>query len=163
MVDFLLEHAARRREGVDDRERLRLRHDAAMREAAAEAEQHDVGRPRLLHSACAVEQETQIALVVAMQHPVAHVGARVERLDQAEVAIDAHQQHRAVDAGAFDVGGMMVGRADPTARGRDDGRALGALLHQTAICGGGTNGKPRKLAMLENTPLQVACVWSHPA
>ena len=70
------------------------------------------------------EQEAEIALLVAVQHPVAGVGPRVERLDEAEVAIDADQQHRAVDADALDVGRVMIGRADPGARRRDDGGAL---------------------------------------
>ncbi len=80
------------------------------------------------------EQEAEIALLAAMQMPVARVGAGVERLDQAEVAIDAHQQHRAVAARALDVGHVMIGRADPFARRRDDAGAGDEFVH------GGSDG-----------------------
>ena len=79
------------------------------------------------------EEEAEIAFLIAVHHPVLRVGARVEALDQAEVAIDADEQHGAVDADALDVGHVMVGRADPGARGRDDRGALAAFLLLQAI------------------------------
>ena len=111
-----------------------LRDDPAVREAAAIAEQDRVGRPRRRDGARAGEQEAEIALLAAMQMPVARVGAGVERFDQAEVAIDAHQQHRAVAARALDVGHVVIRRADPFARRRNDAGAGSVLVH------GGSDG-----------------------
>ena len=84
-------------------------------------------RPGAVDQARAGEEEAEIALVVAVQHPIAGVRLRVERLDKPEVAIDADKQHRAVDADALDVSRVMVGRADPAARRGDDRVALKAL------------------------------------
>ena len=119
--DFILDDAAGRREGVDDRQRigpLTMPPCAKQRPILNRMTSPGSGsRPE----PGAREQEAEIALLVAMQHPVARVGARIERFDQAEIAIDAHQQHGAVDAAcALDVGRVMIGRADPRARRRDD-------------------------------------------
>ena len=50
------------------------------------------------------EKEAEIAFFVTMQEPVSGVGARIELLDEAKIAVDAHQKHGAVDAVALDVG-----------------------------------------------------------
>ena len=70
------------------------------------------------------KQEAKIALLVSMQKPVARVGTRIEWLDQAEVAIDADEEHRAVDAVSLDVRRMMIWRPEPRARLGDDRCAL---------------------------------------
>ena len=106
---------------------LILGHDASVGETAPDPEHDHVAQTGRLNQLCAGEQGTQIALLVAVQHPVAGVGSRVERLDKPEVAIDAHQEHGAVDAHALEVGRVMVGCADPGARGDDDGATLRRL------------------------------------
>jgi hypothetical protein len=70
----------------------------------------------------AIEQEAEIFFLAAVHEPIACVGARVERLDEPHVAVDANQQHRAVDAAiaTLHVGHMMVARPDPGPRVFDD-------------------------------------------
>ena len=60
--------------------------------------QDHVARGRRLDDPRALEQEAKVTFLVAVQHPVARIGARVERFDEAKVAIDADQDHGAVDA-----------------------------------------------------------------
>ena len=98
-----------------------------MGETAPDAEQDHVPQAGRLYQSRSGEQEAQIALLAAMVEPIARVGPRVERLDKPEVAIDAHQQHGAVDADAADVRHVMIGRADPGADCGDDRGALAPL------------------------------------
>ena len=63
-----------------------------------------------------------------MHHPIGGVGPVGRSARRGQVAIDAHEQHRAVDADPLDVGHVMIGRADPGARSRDDGAALCEVL-----------------------------------
>src|SRR5262249_10137625 len=62
------------------------------------------------------QHKTEIALLALMQMPIGCIRPRIERLHQAEVAEHPHHQHAAVDTSAFDVGAVMIRRADPTAR-----------------------------------------------
>ena len=91
--------------------------------ASADTKEHDVAVLRLARLARELQQEAEIALFIAMQEPIVRIWARIERRDQAKVAIDAHQQHGAVDAVALDVSCMMVRRPDPRARLGDHSRA----------------------------------------
>ena len=70
------------------------------------------------------EQKAKIALLAAMQKPVARIRTRIEWRDEPEVAKDADQQHGAVDARALDVGRMVIWRSEPGARLGDDQCAL---------------------------------------
>jgi hypothetical protein len=138
---------------VNDSERLGARDDAAMSKAPADAEHDHVTGPWRGYDLGPAQQELQITLVVAVQHPVAGVRPWIKGFDEAEVAVDAHQNHRTVDADTLDVGGMVVRRANPRARGGDNiGATLSFVHRQTAISTGGTNGKPRKFDRLLNRP-----------
>jgi len=57
------------------------------------------------------------------------IRTRIESLDQAGVAINAHQQHRTVAADAPDIGHVVVGRADPGSSRGDHGSASGGFVH----------------------------------
>jgi hypothetical protein len=58
-----------------------------------------------------------------MQMPVHRIGPRVERRTEIQINKNAHQQHAAIDADTFDIGAVVIGRADPRPRGGHDGRA----------------------------------------
>ena len=98
---------------MDDRKRSNARYNPGMSEAAANSKENNIAfqwRPYLVR---ARQQEAEIALLVTMQEPVFGVGARIEFLDQPEIAIDADQKHGTVDAMTLDVGGVMVGCSEP--------------------------------------------------
>ena len=111
-------------EGVDDRKRSNARHNPGMGETAAHAKENNIAFQWRPYLARARQKEAEIALLVTMQEPVFGVGARIEFLDEAEIAIDADQEHRAVDAVAFDVCRVMVRRPEPCAGLSDNGYAL---------------------------------------
>ncbi len=98
-------------------------------EGPAEAEERDVAGLGLLDLMRLIEHGAQVALLAPVQMPVARIGPRVERLDQAEIDEHAHQQHRAIAADALDVGADMIRRADPFACGGDDRRAGCGFVH----------------------------------
>src|SRR6478735_10969481 len=62
------------------------------------------------------EEMTEVFFLVAVKEPIPCVRTRIKWLDQAKIAIDADQEHRAVDAVAFDVCRMMIRCSDPIAR-----------------------------------------------
>ncbi len=95
-----------------------------MGETTPDLEKDYVAETRRLDEACAGEEEAEIAFFVAVQHPIAGVRPRIERIDKPEIAIDADEQHRAVYADAPDVGRVMIWRANPGPRRRDDCCAL---------------------------------------
>ncbi len=99
-------------------------HDSSVSEAAAHAEEDDVPKTRLTNLMRAGQQEAQIALFVPVQEPVSRVRARIERIDQAEIAIDANKEKGAVDTMSLHVGCVVIGRSDPRAGLSDNGRAL---------------------------------------
>ena len=121
--NLFLENAARRGVGVDDRQWVGLGHDSPVRKAAADAEQHHVARFGTLDLTRALQQEAEIFLFVAVQHPVFRVGARIEGLHEAEIAKDANEDHCAVNADAANVGSVVIGRAQPEPGGGDDGES----------------------------------------
>ena len=121
--DLILDDVTRRHEGVTDGQRLGPGHDAPMRETAPDSKQDHVAGVGPVDEARALKEEAKVAFLIAVHHPIGGVGPRVEVLDQRQVAIDAHEQHRAVDADPLDVRHVMIGRADPGARSRDDGAA----------------------------------------
>ena len=95
--------------------------------AAAVFEQRDIARLRASDFMGAIEDEAEIALFAAMQMPIDRIRTRIERRDEAAIDEDAHEQHAAIDARAFDVGAGVIGRADPGARLGDDARRANPL------------------------------------
>ncbi len=87
---WLFENARGGRECVQDRQRIGQGHDASVGVAAANAEQDHVAGSRRVDLTRRGDKEAKIALVVAMQHPVARVGARIEGRDEVEIAEHAH-------------------------------------------------------------------------
>ena len=71
-----------------------------------------------------VAQVVEVALLAAVQVPVGGVGPRVERRQQAEIDVDAHDQHAAIHPDAAEVRAGMIRRADPAPRLRDDAGAI---------------------------------------
>src|SRR5271166_804398 len=108
--DHVLGHAARAGKSVNDGQRLEPAHDAAVAEAAPHAKKHNVAQARRAHLARAGEKRAEIAFLAAMQKPVARIWTRIEWRNEPEVAKDADQQHRAVDARALYVGRMVIWR-----------------------------------------------------
>ena len=103
-------------------------HNPSMRKEPPNAKDNDVTKARLTDLMRAGEQMPEIFFLAAMQKPISRVRARIERLDQAEIAIDADQDHRAVNAMPLYVGRMMIWRPDPSSGLRDHGGALGGLI-----------------------------------
>ena len=123
-ADLLLHDASRRMIGMHDRERLHIRHDAAVRVAAAEAEHHHVAGRGASTSQRVIKHEAEISFLAAMQMPIGRIGPRFEWRTQPGIDKHPHQQHAAIDADALDVGAIVIRRADPGAGLGDDRRAL---------------------------------------
>ena len=108
---------------------------------------------------------TEIAFIIAVQMPLNGIRTRIEGWHDARIDIDAHQKHAAIDTGAQHIGLMMIGRAKPAPCLRDHSGSLFLFRHlfqYIESSGGGTKGKPRKLARLLNRLWQVAMVLSQP-
>ncbi len=78
----------------------------------------------VLDLAAVLFHPTEIFFLVIVHHPVARVGARIERRRQPEIDENAHQKHPAIDADAVNVAIVVIGRSDPSPRFGDDGGAL---------------------------------------
>ena len=144
-ADLILDDATCGGEGVNNCERVAARDDSAMCETSADAEQHHITGFGRRDFDRAREEMAHVSFFVSVKKPIGGIGARVERLDEAEVAEYAHQDHRAVDAMAPDVGGVMVRRAEPGARSGDDARATVGSRQSAVGCRNGTAGGGRRL------------------
>ena len=109
---------------MHDRKRRGRRDDTAMRIATAEAKHHDVAGLRIFDLATAIEYKAEITLLAAVQMPIRRIGPRIEWRTEPGVDKHADDQHAAIDASAFDVGAVVVWRANPGPRLGDHHRAL---------------------------------------
>jgi len=128
VCDFFFEYALGRSKGVKQGQRRRHGYDGSVREASADTKECDVARCWLIDFLRACDEMGQVAFLIPMEEPILCIGARVKRRNEAEVAEDPDLEHRAVNAGAPDVGHMMIRSSEPISRCCDDCGALGGVI-----------------------------------
>ncbi len=123
----LLDDTAGVGKGVNERPRRGLRHNAAVGIAAAEAKYREIAWLRIVGLVAPGPDPAEIFFTIVVKHPVRSVGPRIEGLHKPNIDKYPHDQHAAVDTDTQYVGAIVIGRAKPSARFRDDSGALRLL------------------------------------
>jgi len=139
---------------------------SAVSVSPSESEYHDIAWERNAHLVHMIPDEPQISGIIPVQMPVRRIRSWIERCYEPKIHEDSHQEHATVNTDTFDVTIAVVRCSGPASGLGHYESSLLFLYHlplvfcedigPVMICGGGTYGKPRKFARLENLDSHVA-------